>query len=318
MHRLLPSAVRLVTAPFLLAAASPALASGAAAADASPADSQAAIPAAIRAMSEAALATGNDTEISTIVKYARQADPASGDAVLALVTRWRADRDAKRHQTIEEARFLELWTGKAELGAFLTTGNAHTSGVNAALHLTREGLAWRQKFTAIVDYERSLGVTTRAHYLAAFEPNYKLDDRTYVYGQAQYESDRTLGYDDRLAASVGAGYSALKTPAITLNVELGPAYRRTGFTDGTEQNSLAARGSVDLKWKLLAGLSVTETTSGYLERYNSTLSSATAVNAKLVGPLSAQLSYNVQYESQPPAGSATTDTPRRASLVYSF
>lgn len=282
------------------------------------ADSQAPIPGEIRAMVEAALDTGNDAEIGTIVKYARKADPASGDAVLALVDRWRADRDAKRHQAIEEARFLELWSGKAELGAFLTTGNAHTSGINAALHLQREGLAWRQKFTAIVDHEESLGVTTRAHYLAAYEPNYKLDDRSYVYGQAQYESDRTLGYDNRASASVGAGYSAVKTPAVQLNLELGPAYRRTGFTDGSQQNSFAARGSVDLKWKLLGGLSITEATAAYVERYNSTVSSNTALNAKLIGPLSAQLSYNVQYESMPPAGSVTTDTTSRASLVYSF
>ncbi len=309
MRRSMLPAALLAAAPLLLAASEP---------PAPPATGQAPIPPTIRAMVEAALGAGSDVEIATIVRYARVADPASGDAVLALVDRWRADRDAKRHQAIEEARFLELWTGKVELGAYLTTGNARTSGINAALHLQREGLAWRQKFTAIVEHQDSLGVTTRAHYLAAYEPNYKLDDRSYLYGQAQYESDRTLGYDDRASASVGAGYSAVKTPAVTLNLELGPAYRRTGFTDGTEQNSFAARGSLDLKWKLLGGLSLTEATAAYLEKYNSTVSSATALNAKLIGPLSAQLSYNVQYESMPPAGSATTDTTSRASLVYSF
>ena len=309
MRRSILPAALVAAAPLLLAANEP---------PAAPADSQSAIPPTIRAMVEAALGTGNDTEINTIVKYARAADPASGDAVLALVNRWRADRDTKRHQAIEEARFLELWTGKVELGAYVTTGNAHTSGLNAALHLQREGLAWRQKFTALVDYERSLGVTTRQHYLAAYEPNYKLDDRTYIYGQAQYERDPTLGYDDRVSGSVGAGYSALKSPAVTLNLELGPAYRRTGFTDGTQQNSFAARGSVDLKWKLLGGLSISEATSAYIEKYNSTVSSNTALNAKLIGPLSAQLSYNVQYESMPPVGAVTTDTTSRASLVYSF
>ena len=38
----------------------------------------------------------------------------------------------------------------------------------------------------------------------------------------------------------------------------------------------------------------------------------------LFGPLSAQLSYAVQYESMPPEGRRDTDTTSRASLVYSF
>jgi putative salt-induced outer membrane protein len=40
--------------------------------------------------------------------------------------------------------------------------------------------------------------------------------------------------------------------------------------------------------------------------------------AKLLGPLSAQVSYTVQYESMPPEGRVSTDTISRASLVYTF
>jgi putative salt-induced outer membrane protein len=283
-----------------------------------PSDSSVPIPPAIRAMVDAALQSGNEGEIATVVKYARVADPASGDAVMVLVNHWRTDRDEQRRQVIAEASFLDLWAGKVELGGFLTTGNAHTSGLNASVNVKREGLRWRQTFRGQVDHQQSLGVVTREHYLASYEPNYKIDDRAYAYGIAQFESDRTLGYDDRVSTSVGAGYSAIKKPALQLDVELGPAYRHTAFNDGTEQNSIAARGSVDLKWKLLGGLSLTETGAVYVERYNSTLASQTALTAKLIGPLSAQLSYNLQYESMPPAGSVSTDTTSRAALVYSF
>ncbi|RZM24711.1 MAG: DUF481 domain-containing protein, partial [Sphingomonas sp.] len=41
------------------------------------------IPENIRAMLDAALDAGNESDVSTIVKYARAADPLSGDAVLA-------------------------------------------------------------------------------------------------------------------------------------------------------------------------------------------------------------------------------------------
>jgi putative salt-induced outer membrane protein len=276
------------------------------------------VPPAIRAMIDAALAAGNDGEIATIVKYARVADPASADQVLAAATRWREDRDARRREVLGRASFLALWTGRAEVGGFLTTGNSDTKGFTGVVRLTREGLRWRHKFAGRIDYQESLGILARERYLASYEPNYKIHDRAYIYGAAQYESDRFLGYSDRVSASLGAGYNAIKSPAVKLDVELGPAYRHTAFTDDTIESNIAARGSLDFAWRLSPGLSLSQGASAYVQQDNSTVSGTTALNAKLLGPLSAQLSYSVQYESMPPAGSVSTDTTGRASLVYSF
>ncbi|MGI4733292.1 MAG: DUF481 domain-containing protein [Janthinobacterium lividum] len=276
------------------------------------------IPPPIRAMLDAALSSGNDGEVATIVKYARTADPASGDAVQALAQRWHDDKVAANEMRVREATFLQLWSGKAELGGFLTTGNSNTAGVTINLNALREGINWRQKFHGQFDYQESLGVVTRNHYLASYEPNYKFGPRGYVYGQLQYESDRFLGFYDRASGSAGIGYSAIKLPHLQLDLEAGPAYRYTAYTDDTQRGSIAARGSVDLKWQVIRGISFTEIASGYAERYSSTISAASTVSAKLFGPLSANLSYTVQYESRPPAGSVTTDTTSRAGLAYSF
>lgn len=276
------------------------------------------IPPPIRAMLDAAIASDNEGEVATIVKYARAADPASGDAVLRIADAWRAVRAKDREARIVRAGWRDLWTGRAQVGGFITTGNSSTAGVTGIFDLTREGLEWRHKLRGQADFQRSLGVTTREHYLAAYEPNWKIDSRRYVYGALQYESDRFFGYSDRYSASAGAGYSAVQTPAVTLNLELGPAFRHTQFTDATVQSSIAARGNVDLDLKLSPGLSVTQDASAYLQRYNSTVSSTTALAAKLIGPLSAQVSYTVQYESEPPLGRVSTDTTSRASLVYTF
>ena len=81
---------------------------------------------------------------------------------------------------------------------------------------------------------------------------------------------------------------------------------------------IAARGTANFSVRILSGLSVSQVASAYVQRYNSTLSGTTSLNAKLIGPLSAALSYSVQYESEPPVGSVSTDTTSRASLVYSF
>ena len=105
---------------------------------------------------------------------------------------------------------------------------------------------------------------------------------------------------------------------MALDIELGPAFRDTSFTDQTEQASAAARGTLAFKWQLTPGLTLTQAASAYVQRYDSSLGGTSAISAKLIGPLSAQLSYNIQYESEPPVGSVKTNTISRAGLVYTF
>jgi putative salt-induced outer membrane protein len=274
------------------------------------------IPAPVKTMLDAATAAGNEAEVMTVAKYARAAAPDSVEAINALVDGWRKTVAAK--QAAVKTAAPDSWKGKIELGGVITTGNTNDIGVTAVVDVTRETKRWRHKLHLAVDYQESAGVVSREHYLASYEPNFKFSSRGYVYGSTQYESDHYLGYDDRYSASAGAGYSAIRQPTLKLDVEVGPAFRYTAFTDRTTESSAAARGSVNVDWQLSKSVSISEITSAYLEHYNSTVSSMTALKAKLIGPLAAQLSYGVQYESMPPAGGVTTDTTSRASLVYSF
>jgi putative salt-induced outer membrane protein len=276
------------------------------------------IPAPIKTMLDAAMASGNEGEVATIVKYAKAADPASADLVMKLASDWRNDRLAKAQRHLQEADFLDLVKGHAELGGYITTGNTENIGVTAGVELRREGIEWRHKLRLQADYQKSLDVVTRERYLAAYEPNWKFDDRAYLYGAAQYESDRFSGFYDRVSLSSGAGYSAIKSPAVKLDLEIGPAFRYTHFTDATTEKNVAARGSVDFNWKLSPGISLTQNASAYVQAANSTVSSKSALLTKLIGPLSAQFSYQMQYESMPPLGSKTTDTISRAALVVDF
>lgn len=276
------------------------------------------IPPPIRAMLDAALASGNEADVATIVKYAKAAAPDTADAIAAIADAWRGDRQRHATATIERAGLFDLWKGRAELGGYLTTGNTRDKGATGVLDLTREGLQWRHKLHFQADYQESNGVTSREHEIASYEPNFKLGIDRYLYGAVQYESDRFLGYYDRYSASVGAGYSPIKTARVSLDLELGPAFRSTDFTDGKVESAFAARASLGFNWHLSPVITLKQDAATYVQRFNSTVSGTTALNAKLIGPLSAQLSYNVQYESQPPVGRIDTDTTGRAALVYSF
>ncbi|WP_404339151.1 YdiY family protein [Sphingomonas sp. MMS12-HWE2-04] len=276
------------------------------------------IPPTIKAMLDAAIQSGNEGEVSTIVKYARAADPASGDMVAKIASDWRSDRQKKAQRKIREASFFDLVKGHAELGGYVSSGNTENVGLTGAIELRREAIEWRHKLRLQADYQESLGVVTRERYVAAYEPNWKFDDRAYLYGAAQYESDRFSGFSDRISLSSGVGYSAIKTADLKLDLELGPAFRHTRFVDSTIESNLATRGSLDFGWKLSRGVSITQNASAYVQDANSTVSSKSALLARLIGPLSAQFSYSLQYESTPPVGRKTTDTTSRAALVVDF
>jgi putative salt-induced outer membrane protein len=276
------------------------------------------IPPTIKSMLDAAMQSGSEGDVAVIVKYARNADPASADLVVKTATDWRNERLAQANRKIREADFFDLVKGRAELGGYMSTGNTENIGLTAAIEVKREALEWRHKLRLQADYQESLGLVTRERYLAAYEPNWKFDDRAYMYGAAQYESDRFSGFNDRVSLSTGAGYSAIRSPAVKLDLELGPAFRHTRFIDDTIESNVAARGSMDFGWKLSRSISVTQNASAYLQDANSTVSSRSALLAKLFGPFSAQFSYTLQYESMPPVGRQTTDTTSRAALVVDF
>lgn len=276
------------------------------------------LPPAVETMLLAAFDSGNEGEVNTIAKYAKTATPDATEMINRRVGDWKRARAEANQKHLSEAEFFELVKGRAEVGAWLTTGNTDNIGVNGVLDLRREGWLWRHKLRLQADYQESLGVTNRERYLAAYEPNYKLGDRAYIYGAAQFESDRFLGYTERYSASLGAGYSAIKSPGMTLDVELGPAFRYTDFVNAENERNLAARGSLDFMWKLTRSITFEQDASAYLQSANSTVSSKSAVRARLVGPLSGQMSYTVQYESEPPTGRVSTDTISRASIVYDF
>lgn len=273
---------------------------------------------ALKAMLEAAMQSGNENDVAVIVKYARSADPESADKLVKIAADWRDSRLKKAQAKIRSADFFALVKGHAELGGYVTTGNTENVGIAAAMELKRDGLDWRHKLRVQADYQESLGVTTRERYLAAYEPNWKFDDRAYLYGAAQYESDRFSGFSDRVSLSSGIGYSAIKSPAVKLDLEVGPAFRYTRFLDQPAESNAAARGSLDFGWKITKGISVTQNASAYLQDANSTISSKSALLTRLFGPLSAQFSYSLQFESTPAIGRKTTDSTSRAALVVDF
>lgn len=276
------------------------------------------LPPSVRAMLDAAIASGNDTEIAAVAKFAKSTNPADAEEIDGLVSAHKAALAAADEAQKREAGFFENWHGNGELGGFLTTGNSETSGVSAGLSLDKEGIDWRHKIRVLADYQRSDGVTTRNQWMASYEPNYNLTARLYLFGLGMYEKDRFQGFSDRITFSGGAGYRVIDSDVMTLDLKAGPAWRRTEWIALPATSKLNGLAGADFLWHISPALDFTNNAQALWGDGNSTYSNTAALTAKLGGALSARLSYGVRHETNPPAGTDKTDTVTRAALVYGF
>lgn len=276
------------------------------------------LPPSVREMLEAAIANGNEAEIATVAKIAKQTNPASAEEIQRMVNSWKERTKATHDTVIREARFTELWTGKVEAGGFRSTGSSSEIGISASAALKRTGIQWSHKLAASVDYRRANGVTSRERYTASYEPRYEFDPRGFAYGLTQFERDTSIGYDERYTASAGIGYKLVMSKPLDLSVDIGPSIRHAKYVIGERETKLGARASMDMAWRLAPALVFKQVASGYAESDVLTLNSLTSLETRVGARWSAAMSYNVQYESETLLSARDFDTLSRLTLTYSF
>lgn len=283
------------------------------------------LPDPVRAMLEAAIATGDADKVETVAELARQTNPDGGDTIDTLVAEFEAEQAelaqaeaAAEQQALRERGIFDGWTGEGQVGGLRATGNTEQLGLTAGAKLERKGIDWRHKLSFLADYQENNGITSREQYRASYEPNYKLNERVFLYGLAQYESDRFQGYDARYSVSGGVGLTLIDQDDMQLSIKGGPAWRRTDRVDGTTDEMLAALAALDFDWQIAERLKLFEDASAFYQAGGSTFTSRTGIEADLGSGFSARLSYAVEHETDPEPGSVATDTLTRFTLVYGF
>jgi len=298
-----------------------ALAAGAAAAQ--PAGGSA-LPDGVRAMIEAAIASGDAKTIETVIALARQTHAGAGAEIDQIAEQWRlriAEADARKKKeqldALAEAGPLDNWKGQVEFGASRSTGRTSYTGLFGSVAFDREGRRWRHKLHGRVELQDGRNVADVERLVASWQPSYKVGDRLYGYGLAQFESDPIQGYHGRYTAGLGFGYALIQSRTAKLDVEAGPAFRHVDNVSFEDQSSIAARASINLRWAIAPTLELKQTSALYIEESERNASALTTLDAQIYGPLKARFSYDVRFEDRL-GRDGTLDTLTRATLVYSF
>jgi putative salt-induced outer membrane protein len=277
------------------------------------------IPPPVAAMITAASDSGDAAALKSTIDLAKKTNPDSKNEIDDLAANLAKAAEEKRVAKLESETFFQGWKGEGQAGASLTTGNTQGRATSTGLKLEKETLQWKNLFQATADYTKQNDVVSQNRDTASYEADYKFNDRWYALGVVGWEHDPFAGFDRRLSESFGAGYNVIKTPTTTWSVEAGPGFRQTHYVTGDRDSKVGLRLATNYSWTISPSVTLTESAVYYAQTGDSTLTSTTALTAKIYGALSLQASFLYNHEQQPPIGTLDkTDTTTRLSLVYSF
>ena len=272
-------------------------------------------------------ASGDEAELAAVVAAAKRLypdDAAQIDTLAALsaeeakVVTSAPPPPPPAPPAVEPEPKPSPWKGKGELAGFMSGGNTDAFGVAIIGELVNKGEKVQHKWFTLIDYQESNNQLSREYGRFGYQVDWAFNPKHYAYARAEYEHDKTAGVEHRGIAAIGYGWRVSMEAPLTLNLEVGPAYRRTEYYSGHRDNEIVARGVVDLDWQITPKLKLTEDAEAIYGDSETVFRSITGLEAKLTGRLSGRLSYDIRHSTDPQPGKKATDTTARVGVAYDF
>lgn len=211
------------------------------------------------------------------------------------------------------------WSGKGEFGLVSTTGNTDTSSLNLGLEFMYNSEKWRHTFSAAALKSKDSGETTAKRWSVGEQSDYKLSEKSYVFGAVRYDNDDFSAYSDQGTASVGYGRQVLDTEKQKLKLEAGVGYRTaTVAATDEEENGVIFRGLADWLWQITPSTSLGDRFLVEAGSDNTYIQNDLALTVAINSRFALGLNYQVRNNSEVPPGVDKTDTQTSVNLIYNF
>ncbi len=188
------------------------------------------------------------------------------------------------------------------------------------LEFTYEKDQWRHRLGATALRSEQDDMIDAERYTLGAQSDYKLSERSYVFGAFRYGADKFAPYDPVSTFTAGYGYTIIDNGPHYLLGEIGAGYRtQEDALTGESQNDAIARGRLDYRWAVsetteFANLFLVESGADNTFMQNDT-SLSVAINARFAVKTAFQVRHNTDL---PPGAVDDTDTQFTTNLVYKF
>ena len=160
---------------------------------------------------------------------------------------------------------LEGWTGETSLTGSVTTGNTETTDVGLGLKLQKESDVWKHKFNALGDFGRVNGENSRRRFDLGYQIDRDINDRLYVYANADYYNDDFGAFQEGYFVGAGGGYKLVLPEPLSWGIEAGAGFRTQETQDpiapallplSVREDEFALRGFSDFDYKFNENVSL--------------------------------------------------------------
>jgi len=214
-------------------------------------------------------------------------------------------------------------TGSIGAGLALTSGNTDTSTFNLTFNATYDPKSRNVvKAEGLLLRGTSNGVTNVDRTTLQGSDQYKLTERSYVFGQLQFLHDRFKDISYLLAPSAGVGYKLVDTPVTTLSTDAGIG----GVWEKDTGLDVNASGAVIANQKLTHKISASATLNEAVSALWKTGDFGDALytfGAGLTLGVTTRLQFKIElldtYKNKPPSPTIQkNDVATVLALVYKF
>jgi putative salt-induced outer membrane protein len=214
---------------------------------------------------------------------------------------------------------LAQWKGKGEAGAVIARGNSDADTVNVKLEMAKELDRWKHGFGIQALRATNDSDKTAERYGAFWQSDYKLDDRTYLFGGLRYEDDRFSGFDYQASATAGIGRKFIDNDTTKFSGQAGVGYKRLEYAlTGRVESEAIFAGELKFEHALTETTKIIDKFVIEVGSSNTFVANDLALQVKMSDSFSLAAGIGVRYNSDPPLGLKTTDTITTLNLVYGF
>lgn len=213
------------------------------------------------------------------------------------------------------------WTGKAEAGLAIASGNADSKTANAKVAIARKQEAWEHSGSLAGLYVRSAGDTTARRWELGAQTRYSFGTKTFWFGAARYEKDRFSGFDHQGVVNTGVGRHFIASDTTKLIAQVGVGYKfseslPTLTEPRDRESSIAGVASLEFEHKVAETTTLFDRASAEITSDNNFLLNEAGVRVRMSDRLALSLAWQVRHNTRPPSGFRKTDTLTTVNLVY--
>ncbi|MCR9268874.1 MAG: DUF481 domain-containing protein [Hyphomonadaceae bacterium] len=286
------------------------------------------LPEAARRMLSAAFRLEDPAQLEAVVSAANLAFPEHGPAIAAHVAALQVPVEPLTVAPLvvtgtmpepKDVSFLEYAEGRIDINAAYTDGNTETSSLGARLKASAKRRANIHRLEAYANTGSANQTRTQENWGLSYQMDTLWTEDVFGYVRGSFDSDQFTGFDYRAFLGAGAGYYFVNEDSLSVRGEVGPGYRYSRLQDDLRaDHDWVLYGAVDSSWNLLDGWLLDHDSKVTLSEPTTSVSSRSHLSTALTDALRAGLSYEVQFEENPPVEKENLDTIVKFNVSYGF